>query len=610
MCGIFGAIQTNGKFDPDQRRQFRKLTDMVAYRGPDDSGYVCLGENSSVPEGSPFVCFLGHRRLSILDLSSAGRQPMTDGEGCWITFNGEIFNYVELRDELRGMGHRFQTGTDTEVVLRLYKHYGEAGFARMNGMWAFGLVDLSRGRVVLSRDRFSIKPLYLACIGGSICFASEIKQLVPLLDRVEPDLELMSAFLDQRLIHHGERTFYQGVRRLPPATNLVIDLNGRGCTETRYWNWQGAAQIKGDAVECFRELLVDSIRVRLRSDVRLGVLLSGGLDSSSIAVLTKLLAGEVDTYSVISDSEYSEEKYMDAVIARLGCRALKVRTTAKEAQDALHCALFHHDEPFSSFSMAAQFQMMRAIRSESDCKVLLSGQGADEVLLGYLKYFFFYLRELKCTRRYLKASGELLGAILQRTILNQFRLSNARRYMRSAATRDFLCRRGERVALWAGSSVRERQIADIEKFSVPALAHYEDRSAMAFGLEVRHPFLDHRLVQFAVNLPAELKIRGGWTKHVLRQAVPELPPAVGWRRDKQGFEVPDADWLRSDLAPMFERLFESSALEEMGMIDQSKFLTSFREFRAGSGRVGHNEFTRVLIAELWTRQFIRRDLAA
>jgi len=604
MCGIFMAINTDGLFSAEEFVKFKNLTDLVQYRGPDDAGYLAINGKSAVSEGGRFNIFMGHRRLSIIDLSSAGHQPMADGDDLWLVFNGEIFNYIELREELRSHGHCFTTETDSEVILKLYREYGEAGFARMNGMWALALVDLGNQRVVISRDRFSIKPLYLAQIGQNLYFSSEIKQLLPLLPSVQPNIEVMSIFLDQRLLDHREDTFYQGIFRLPPATNQVLDMKTGRSSRATYWGWSEINQpASGDIVEQFRGLLLDSIRIRLRSDVKLGVLLSGGLDSSAIAVLTHLLVGDVATYSVISDRDCSEERYMDAVTSALGCSNLKIRTEVSGALKSVHQVLYHSDEPFASFSMAAQFQLMQGVREQSDCRVLLSGQGADEVLLGYLKYYFFYLQELAKNRQFARAAGEVMGAVLHGTVLSQFNLGTSRRYRRTAGRRDHLRTIGDRVKLWERSDVRSKQIADIEKYSVPALTHYEDRSSMAFALEVRHPFLDYRLVEFAVGLSTQHKIHHGWTKHVLRKAFPELPQRVRWRRDKQGFDVPEAVWLKQDLVGMIEGLFNDSVLAEMGVLDAQKYLTFYREYRAGSNAIWHNEITRVLIAELWARQF-------
>src|SRR5712692_7955051 len=229
MCGIFGAVRLRGLFEPASFAPFVRLTDVVSYRGPDDSGYLAAnGKEGRVLAGvvpnAPFDLFLGHRRLSIIDLSAAGHQPMTDGKGRWIVFNGEIFNYVELREELKHCGCEFATGTDTEVILKLYDIFGESAFDRLNGMWAIAIADLPARRVVLSRDRFSIKPLYVLAQDDEFYFASESKQLLPLVPKREPHLGVLSTFLAQGLLDHSQDTLFRGITRVPPKTNLTVSL--------------------------------------------------------------------------------------------------------------------------------------------------------------------------------------------------------------------------------------------------------------------------------------------------------------------------------------------------------------------------------------------------
>lgn len=278
MCGIFGAVDFDGFFSPLDYDRFVGLTDLVSYRGPDAFGYKSLRvKTSSGVSSEKWDVFLGHRRLAIIDLSDAGRQPMTDGEGRWLIFNGEIFNFVELRRELEQLGDTFRTHTDSEVILRIYARYGLDGFAKLNGMWAFALVDLPQGRVVLSRDRFSIKPLYYARQGSRLYFSSEIKQLLPLLPAKRLNRDTMLAFLSQLLLDHNNDTFFQGVCKVPPKTSLVISVASREIECHQYWDYRPEQIEDFDrAAERFRELLEDSVRIRLRSDVRVGCLLSGG----------------------------------------------------------------------------------------------------------------------------------------------------------------------------------------------------------------------------------------------------------------------------------------------------------------------------------------------
>jgi len=604
MCGIFAAIKLKGYFEPNEYSAFVRSTDLVSYRGPDDAGYASMTATGPARPSHPFTIFLGHRRLSILDLSAAGHQPMTDGHGLWIVFNGEIFNFLELREMLQRRGHTFRSRTDTEVILKLYAEFGEAGFAQMNGMWAMVLIDLPRRRVVVSRDRFSMKPLYITEQNGACYFASELKQISALLPSVQPNAALMSRFLDQASHCDSPETFYLGIHHVPAATNVLLDLTSGKLSSERYWIFGicGEANVP-NAAEQFRELLLDSIRIRLRSDVKVGILLSGGLDSTAITTLAQQIVPNLETYSVISDGPCSEEPFIDIANRAAGCPGMKIRIRPDGVLDSIQRVIFHNDGPVGGLNVVAQFLMMQAIRRHSDSTVLLSGQGADEVLLGYLKYYFFFLRQMVRSGKFATACSESLSALIQGTVWHQFEFGKSRRYRATAGPRKFLRPASERLQLGKWDSVWQSQIADIEQFSIPALTHYEDCSSMAFGLEVRHPFLDHRLVEYSVGLPATEKIRSGWLKFLLRSAVPEMPPQIRWRRDKQGFVLPESEWLKTDLRHTIERIFQTSVLEELELLDAQSFLAFYHEFCAGARGIWHNEITRIVLAELWLRQF-------
>jgi asparagine synthase (glutamine-hydrolysing) len=610
MCGIFGAIDLDGAFDRKSYDQFVGLTDLVRYRGPDDAGYLTLNlKQGEVAGPNSFDVFLGSRRLSILDLSSAGHQPMTDAKGRWIVFNGEIFNFVELRRDLEARRHRFSTGTDTEVLLHVYDEYGEAGFENLNGMWALAIADVEKRLVILSRDRFSIKPMYLFDSGHRRhFFSSEIKQLLPLLDRRELNPDVMAAFLAQGLVDHSPETFFRGITRLPPRTNLVISFLDGKHSRRQYWDFEGArSENSTDTVEEFRALLLDSTRIRLRSDVPVGCLLSGGLDSSAlVAACMKTSEKEVKTYSIISqDSRISEERYIDVVTECFRLKNYKMLLDGQGTLDSLDEVLNHNDEPFASFNVVALYKILEAVKQRSDAIVILSGQGADEILLGYLKFYFFYLLELTRKRNYGKVALEVFLSLIQRTVLRQFNLTEGGRYIPMLKDRwkTYLLTKKQDVPIWMVDDLRQRQILDIENYSLPALTHYEDRTAMAHSLEIRHPFLDHRLVDFVLNLPAERKLRNGWTKRILRESFPELPARVRWRKDKGYFCVPEKEWLKSTMDGLVRISFASSYLDEYGLIDKNAFLDAYTAFQNGQSKLSANEVSRTLIAELWARKF-------
>lgn len=611
MCGIFGALDLEGFFSPEDYARFVGLTDMIAYRGPDGSGYerLCV----KVPHARPTTmwdAFLGHRRLSIIDLSAAGQQPMTDGQGRWIIFNGEIFNYIELRKQLAALGHPFHTATDTEVLLRMYAQYGPQGFAQLNGMWAFALVDLPGRRVVLSRDRFSIKPLFYTMRGRRVYFASEIKQLLPLLADRRLNAKVMQAYLSQSLLDHTPETFFEDIYRVPAKRSLVLSLDDGSITTHNYWDHSlEESGTLEQAVEHFRELFEDSVRIRLRSDVTVGSLLSGGLDSSAVATLCHQAGASVETFSVISDDQrFSEEEYIDSVTRQTGVPNHKLVFQCPDLLRTLDRMLVHHDEPVASLSIVAQYNIFRLVADQHDVTVLLSGQGADEILLGYSKFFFFYLRSLLRARQWGRASHELLASFLKGTVVRYARLADARRYLPRSSRKPYggalrLASGYVPVPIWQSPDMRQRQIADIDSFSVPALTRYEDRNSMAHSLEVRNPFLDHRLVNFVTSLPTNYKIRNGWTKYILRESFPDLPPTVRWRKDKKAFITAEEKWIRSDLRPLVQSMFRNSYLEQMGVMDEKKFLAFYDDFLRGNS-THFGEISRALIAERWARNIL------
>jgi asparagine synthase (glutamine-hydrolysing) len=608
MCGIFGAISFAEPFDEGSYEKFVALTDLVRYRGPDDSGYVAINSTlNRVGETPSFDVFLGNRRLAILDLSPAGHMPMTDGKGRWITYNGEIFNYIELRRELEQRGHCFSTNTDTEVILRLYDEFGESAFEKLNGMWALAIADLPRRRVVLSRDRFSIKPLYIYRSKEGFYFASEIKQLLPLLASKEVNENVLRAFLIQGLLDYSPETFFRGITRVQPMSNMVLDLTTHQCSETRYAELRPETTNTLDqARERFRDLLFESTRIRLRSDVKVGLLLSGGLDSSSIAVANSQIAEKpLETFSVVfEDSRFSEAEHIALTTRSLGLPSHKVTVKSDDALRNLEAALYHSDEPFGGLSVVAQHRLLRMVKEETDVVVLLSGQGGDEILLGYLKFHFFYLKSLLTARSYGRFARESFLSLLHGTALRNFRLDYARRYIpRLHHGLDWIVTDSYHPQLiWEAADLRARQLGDIEHYSVPALTHYEDRNAMAFSLEIRHPFLDYRLLNFVLGLPLEWQLRNGWTKSILRESLPELPAKIRWSPVKRGFSTPEQEWLRTEMTGLVQSLFTPSILEEMGLVNRTRFLEIFEAYRHGKTRVGHFDLERTIIAEMWARK--------
>ncbi len=617
MCGFFGAIRFEGYFGRDDYDKFLRLTDMVSYRGPDASGYRAFtlrGADTRVSDGAQFSVFFGHRRLSIIDLSPAGTQPFTDDEDLWIIFQGEIFNYVELREGLIGRGYRFKSQTDTEVILKVYREYGEAGFDQLNGMWAFAILDVRRRRVVLSRDRFAVKPLYLHHDGDAFYFASEIKQLVPIVKGLRVNRRTLFTYLRQGIVDHTDETFFAGIHQARARHNMVLDLASGSVGQTRYWDYDRTPLFDSDAhnEERFRDLFVDAVKIRLRSDVPVGCMLSGGLDSSSIAVVANTILGQgITCYAVVAeDRRYSEERFVDVLAAERGMPVEKLRLGSEESWDHFEKVTWHQDEPRTGFSAVAENLILKAIKERSGIKVVLSGEGGDEMLCGYRKYFFFYLRQLAREGRLSTLCRNALASLLYGTVLWQFSLADAKRYVPSLIAREdriwlnrTLVDDGNLEPVWRSPSILERQYLDIDRYSVPNLNHTDERNAAAYGLELRFPFYDYRLVDFCTRLPDSSKIRNGWSKYILRTAVRELPRRIAWRRDKQGFVTPEDRWMRHEFRDRIVELFEGSQLHDISVIDKHELLRTYAAYVEGNPFISSSDVFRFVMAEVWYRTF-------
>jgi asparagine synthase (glutamine-hydrolysing) len=581
----------------------RRATDSLRHRGPDDEGYLLAdtrsgrvelcGGPATAPElnlprlesfaGQHFDLAFGFRRLSILDLSPAGHQPMPDGAGrLWLIFNGEVYNYVELREELRGRGYDFQSGTDTEVLIAAYREWGPECLHRFNGMWAFATWDRKARQLFLARDRFGVKPLYTTDGGSLFAFSSEIKALlaagaVPF----KPRPEAVAPYVSQGLMpsHMRGETFFSGVRQVPGGYSVTVSPDR---TEARRW-WRlptagESAQEAGEGeAEQYASLFEDAVRVHLRADVPVGTCLSGGVDSSSIvavgghlmrtehAVSLERLGERQQTFSAVygEDAPWDETHYIEAVLGRTHSAGNPVHPTSEGMWEDLERLVWHQDEPFASTSIFAQWCVMRRAR-ERGVTVLLDGQGADETLGGYRPYAA-RLSELLLAGRVVEAArvasdirrvtgvnslptlARALAVALPRPVLRALRRSRAGGAAAGSGLAPGMLAylAGEGTVDYADERNLSRHLAQLTlETSLPALLRYEDRNSMAFSIEARVPFLDHRLVEYLFTEAAPLRIHRGWTKWVQRRAVEGLlPEEVVWRRDKVGFETPEARWL-------------------------------------------------------------------
>lgn len=545
----------------------------IYHRGPDDGEVAAHGQ-----------IVLGHRRLSIIDLSSHGHQPMlNDDGGLAVVFNGEIYNYLELREELRGLGHRFRSDSDTEVLLRAFEQWGPECVGRFNGMWAFVIFDKRTNMLFASRDRFGIKPFNYTFDNEKFAFASEVKALLaafPHLRRV--DHAMLRHFLPSGAVDDGEETFFEGVKQLLPAHNLHIDCSAGTLRTERYWKIEPEAfanhWVGPDPVESLRSLMDSAIDLHLRSDVPVGTCLSGGIDSSAlVGLMTARHPERIRTYSgLYKGAEYDEEEFVQAVRQHTNAIGADIRKQpAGDLFADLATITWHQDMPTAGPGLYTQFNVME--RASHDVKVILDGQGADELFAGYLPYYTARLTDLASGSIADKAAALRLASAVARHhgtswlagVAGSSLLSSARgvgRRLRDVRRR--LSPRGPATAeppffhptmaeRSAGGDIQRELVAPyrdtlsnilanhLTSQSIPALLHYEDRNSMAFSIEARVPFLDYRIVEFALGLDPRFKIRDSWTKWVLRKAAePYLPPLVAWRRSKMGYPTPAARWIR------------------------------------------------------------------
>lgn len=612
MCGITGVVNLR---EDGEASAIGPVTAVLRHRGPDDEGYVLLdsvsgryaafGGPDTMPElrlpllesagDSPWDVMLGHRRLSIIDLSAAGHGPMSYSDGqFWITYNGEVYNYLELRDELEGKGYSFHTATDTEVILAAYAEWGADCLRRFNGMWAFAMWNARERLLFCARDRFGIKPFHYYWDGRLFAFASEIKALLAhpaISSRLNE--AILYDYLALGSLDHTDETFFEGLRRLPAAHYLLFALD-RGTLEIqRWWDVHVNRSLNGsrltndrDFAAQFRELLTDAVRLRLRSDVPIGTCLSGGLDSSSIvglanglmleegAVPRELVGERQKTFSAcFDDSAIDERPYIQQVIAHTGVEPNLVFPQGKGGLwGELERLVWHQEEPFGSTSIYSQWNVMRLARQRG-VTVLLDGQGGDELLAGYHHYLGPCLAQkmraqglwamLQSGQAASAATGRSIAFLLGLGLYNNLPRAVQRAVLKLGDTRfrtnptvsesmlapSFARRFAER-RLAQGKhlgyhNLAERLYQDVFVHSLPALLRYEDRNSMAFSLEARVPFLDYRLVESCFSMPTSQRIHDGWTKWVLRQAMEGvLPEQVRWRRSKLGFATPERRWLQ------------------------------------------------------------------
>lgn len=576
MCGISGVIGNGSDIDLSQ---YYIAHSCLRHRGPDDEGFVVFGDDGSghrlsgdgtcaelksttshISSVSASKSVLGHHRLSIIDISSAGHQPMHH-DGLWMVYNGEVYNYRELRDELEQTGYRFSSATDSEVVLKAYHHWGAGAFNRFNGMWALAIWNERSNSLLLSRDRFGVKPLYYAHSQDRLYFASETKFFRAIID-VVPHEARMQEYISSCLLDHGSETMLSPVKQLLPAHYAEFKPDGNSFREFRYWSLPDDSMrlTENEAIDQFNALFDSAVDLRLRSDVPLGGLLSGGLDSS--AIVSNLAhrglisaQGLLVFSAVFPDWDESEHELIEETIRKYPqIKSHHVVPTSERLMEDLPRLLYQVDFPIRSHSVHSQSMLYEKIREESNIVVLLNGQGADEIFAGYqgqrLPRIASALQRLRLADAWneSRALAQLRGSSSIEVLM-----ASAKTWLRHLRDRYFSRRPGAVAASMNGNPFAALLAYNLTYASLPEYLRYEDRNSMRASCETRLPFLDYRLVEWAFRLDDDLKIRNGETKFVQRRAIAAyVPEQIVASRVKKGFVSPQQDWQRGPMKEWLE----------------------------------------------------------
>ncbi len=647
MCGICGIFNINSQ--SINKDHLLKMGKLIHHRGPDDEGYLlvnmhenrikhCHAEDTIAEYQSklPYVLDefdanlgMGFRRLSIIDLTPAGHQPMTDVQNkCWVIFNGEIYNYIEIKNELIELGYTFHSKTDTEVIINAYLEWGKNCVTRFNGMFAIALWDIEKQTLFCARDRMGIKPFYYHFDGNQFAWASEIKQLVK-SGVVIPKVNYVNVYnyLMMSRLNVDKTTFFEGIVELPPAHSMEVSANG--IQIERYWEIDENKKTSGLSDEAyakkFEELFADAVRLRLRSDVPLGIALSGGLDSSSIACIAgRYIADSIKTFSVYyeDNKKFDEREFITEVLKNGNFDPVYYTANQNVSFEELSRFFYHQDEPCMSASPFSAYKNNQNIRN-AGIIVALNGQGGDELLAGYHTYFKYYylnlvkkLKFFKLIREFKSYQNEFKLSPL--AIINLFLKIGLRLFLSDKFLKKFEYKEVANEKFYSDHLKSfQRPFELIQKYkdeltnnlyqtlvntSIPHLLHWEDRNSMAHSIESRIPFLDYRLVEWVFSLPTDQKIKGAETKFILRNAMKNiLPEKVRTRMDKVGFATPTDLWTTKLLKKEISEIFASQQFKQRGIFNAEQIAKTYRE---SPSDFKPDEIWRILSVEMWFRIFI------
>jgi len=624
MCGIAGYICFKDELSNHiSKIEFDDMVDIIAHRGPNDRGTYL----------EPRIA-LGHRRLSVIDTSNAGHQPFLYKDRYVVVYNGEIYNYREIRIALESEGYSFSTNSDTEILIAAYDCYGRDCLEYFNGMWSFAIYDKKENVIFASRDRFGIKPFYYYYDHdkGVLVFASEIKQILKVIKaRPRSNKNALLRFLIEGDVDYTAETMFEGIQKLQYGHELIINLNDSSVEIEQYYDLREAVKSLPkksytEACQAFKDRFIDSVKLRLRSDVPLGYCLSGGLDSSTIVSVADKIVEEksiaIEQHTISScfhDKRYDEQEYIDEVVANTSAIPHKIFPTDVNIFEVVKDIIWHNDEPIPSTSQFAQWNVFKASK-EAGMTVMLDGQGADEQLAGYTPFYGVLVADLLKKGKFIKAKQQLdayrilrystdkhrnignivLVAIV--SILMPRRLSNViRPYYGNDKQLPFEKKQKKEVykdRLCYPMDKEKQYFYDSITMGLQALLHYEDRSSMAFSIESRVPFLDYKLVEEIYNMPLDYKLRDGRTKAVLRDAMKGiLPEKIRNRYSKLGFETPEDAWINDNPQIYREQLIK--ACKRLApLIDETRVLNWYDK---NAGRIKRTDSLvwRIINAGIW-----------
>lgn len=599
MCGIAGIAEKNHIAAEYWMPVIHTMLEIMRHRGPDDRGSIDLGS-----------VLLGHLRLSILDLSDKGHQPMLIDDGNYvITFNGEVYNYVELRRELENMGARFNSGTDTEVILQAYKYWGTDCFARFNGMWALAIWDKKEQQLVLSRDRVGIKPLYYCCDGNRFAFASELKSLLSYRKKsglpINLNVNSVQIYINTGVVDGLDETFFSNIYRFKSGQFMIVK-NGEITRQQVYWNLpqialtmreQNHNNTQEQQAEQLLALFGDAIQKHLRSDVPVGVCLSGGLDSSLVAGLCSRDIDNLKTFTswFSEGDEWNEIDYAEKINTAFNLNSFKIKIDRDRVIDKIQTMLWYLDEPTMAMGIIPQWHVMEGAAQE--VKVVLDGQGGDELFAGYDFYASHILYSCMLFNKMSAYKNIINGYYTNYGLEKVFQLGNEVKQLYTFNARQNV------PALFPGH-LDNFLFKELLSSRLPALLRYEDRLSMAFSIESRVPLLDHRIIEFAFSAPEELKSGPGWSKYIMRQAVQNyLPAEITWRKDKKGFPTPFKVWADGCFKQQIRNLLLRSDGEVIKMTGAKQLQDFFQSWDAGQ----KNEWFlwRFLSLEIWLQTYLK-----